>query len=186
MCTQCQGEWTVRWRADNPDKSRENVQRWRDANREKYRALSRASRRREYQRDPEGAREASRRWRAENRENWLRILSASGRKWRQNNPEKELHRVRLRQVAKIKVTPPWADLAAIRAVYMTCPHGWDVDHIVPLRGHTPEGWRVSGLHIAANLRHLPRSENRMRGNRMTQADMQLLSTAGRNDGAIES
>lgn len=173
-CIVCQYAWTIRWRADNPELSREAVQRWRDTNREKYRALSRESRRREYHRDPVREREKTRRWREENREQWLRTLSVAGRKWRQNNPAKELHRVRMRQVAKLNATPPWADLAAIKATYLACPAGWDVDHIIPLRGRTPEGWRVCGLHIASNLRHLPSSENRVRGNRMTADDLELL------------
>jgi hypothetical protein len=104
-CIVCQYAWAVRWRADNPERSRATVQRWRDANRDKSRSLSRASRKREYERDPEGVREKNRRWRLENREEWLRVLSAAGRKWRQKNPAKELHRVRMRQVAKLKATP---------------------------------------------------------------------------------
>lgn len=122
-CIVCQYAWTIRWRADNPELSREAVQRWRDANREKYRALSRESRRREYHRDPVREREKTRRWREENREQWLRTLIVAGRKWRQKNPAKELHRVRMRQAAKLNATPPLGRSCRDQS-YIPCMSSW--------------------------------------------------------------
>lgn len=55
--------------------------------------------------------------------------------------------------------PPWADMVAIREVYKTCPEGFEVDHIIPLKG-VIDGRPVSGLHVAENLQHLSVSENR--------------------------
>jgi hypothetical protein len=66
----------------------------------------------------------------------------------------------------LNATPPWADHAAISAVYaeaerLTRETGvlHHVDHIVPLRSKL-----VCGLHIAANLRPLPADENRTKSN----------------------
>lgn len=66
-----------------------------------------------------------------------------------------------RRAARKNRTPPWANLDAIRELYDRAawltrrtkkPH--HVDHIIPLQGK-----RVSGLHVAENLRVVPAAEN---------------------------
>lgn len=66
-----------------------------------------------------------------------------------------------------RVTPPWSDLKAIAAVYAErdrltektgVPH--HVDHIIPIKGE-----RVTGLHVAANLRVIPATENIRKNNK---------------------
>jgi hypothetical protein len=59
-----------------------------------------------------------------------------------------------RRAAKLQRTPSWVNHGLIKDLYITCPEGHQVDHIIPLQGE-----RVSGLHIAANLQHLTQSEN---------------------------
>lgn len=39
-------------------------------------------------------------------------------------------------------------------------YGWELDHIIPLRGRL-----VCGLHVTANLRAVPASDNRSKGSR---------------------
>lgn len=60
-----------------------------------------------------------------------------------------------------KVTPKWADKAAIRAIYLNCPEGMQVDHIVPIKGKT-----VSGLHVEYNLQYLTPAENNRKKNKL--------------------
>jgi len=74
-----------------------------------------------------------------------------------------------RRATKLKATPAWLSevhKAEIENIYEVCakvsektgkPH--DVDHIVPLQGEN-----VCGLHVPWNLRILPASLNRSKGN----------------------
>lgn len=56
-------------------------------------------------------------------------------------------------------TPSWADLDKIKDIYLNCPDGHHVDHIVPLRGKS-----VSGLHVHTNLQYLPKVDNMKKSN----------------------
>lgn len=51
-------------------------------------------------------------------------------------------------------TPKWADPVLLRVMYVHCPKGFAVDHIIPLKGEL-----VSGLHVPANLQYLTTEEN---------------------------
>jgi hypothetical protein len=59
-----------------------------------------------------------------------------------------------------RVTPAWADREAIRQYYRDCPAGFDVDHVVPIRGK-----RVCGLHVLENLQYLAPSANKQKLNK---------------------
>lgn len=55
--------------------------------------------------------------------------------------------------------PPWADQDEIKRIYAERPDGMVVDHIVPLKHFTEEGYPVSGLHVPWNLQYIPQSKN---------------------------
>jgi hypothetical protein len=66
---------------------------------------------------------------------------------------------------RIKRTPPWANLDAIKLVYLVAEQRTrltgvehHVDHFYPLNGKT-----VSGLHTSLNLRVIPATENLRKG-----------------------
>ena len=125
-------------------------------------------------------------YRGYSRANWRRFYSASNAaKWRADNPErwKELQRksdlkrwktpkYRAMNAEKMRrrrtSMPPWADIAAIRSVYLEAQRltaitgvRHEVDHILPLKSET-----VSGLHVETNLRVIPGRENASKGNRI--------------------
>ncbi len=79
-----------------------------------------------------------------------------------NNKSYYLARNAARRALKLNATPPWADLEKIKEIYLTCPEGYHVDHIVPLQGNN-----VCGLHVEYNLQHLPALENIQKSNKFT-------------------
>jgi hypothetical protein len=79
--------------------------------------------------------------------------------WKQKN-RKSLNAI----YTKHKLTrsfrvPKWSDLGKIKEIYKNCPDGYQVDHIVPLKGKT-----VSGLHVPNNLQYLTPKENMLKKN----------------------
>lgn len=58
-------------------------------------------------------------------------------------------------------TPSWCDMDAIKRIYMDCPSGYHVDHIIPLQGDN-----VCGLHVSWNLQYLTAEENIAKGNKI--------------------
>lgn len=64
------------------------------------------------------------------------------------------------QASKLQRTPSWSDLQKIREIYLLCPKGYDVDHIIPLQSKI-----VSGLHVPENLQYLPSTENKSKTNK---------------------
>lgn len=87
--------------------------------------------------------------------------------WQRRNRGLVTAKTRRRQLAQRHRTPAWADHEAIKAFYVEAqritdetgvPH--EVDHVLPLQGKS-----VSGLHVEANLRVIPKVENARKGNR---------------------
>lgn len=88
------------------------------------------------------------------------ILKSKRREYVKHNMPKVRALNAKRRADSILRTPKWADLEKIKQVYINCPKGMVVDHIVPLRGKN-----VSGLHVHTNLQYLTPSENSHKGNR---------------------
>lgn len=89
------------------------------------------------------------------------------RRYYEKNKPKYTASSRARKEHVALATPSWADMEAITAVYVDAGRlseetgiKHDVDHIIPLRGKF-----VCGLHVHNNLRPIPASENRSKGNR---------------------
>lgn len=105
-------------------------------------------------------------WRLANKEREAEI----GKAWRLANPDRRAEIKSARRARKLRAAPPWltpAHRKQIAALHAACPPGHTLDHIVPLKGLTPEGYRVSGLHVPWNLQALPAGENFGKCNRMT-------------------
>lgn len=72
------------------------------------------------------------------------------------------HKEAQHRAAKLAATPVWADIGKIRAIYESCPDGYHVDHIVPLKGDN-----VCGLHVDWNLQVIPALDNIRKSNKLT-------------------
>jgi 5-methylcytosine-specific restriction endonuclease McrA len=63
-----------------------------------------------------------------------------------------------------KRMPKWANKEAIKQFYLNKPKGYQVDHVIPLRGKN-----VSGLHVEENLQYLLPEQNRKKSNHYSLA-----------------
>lgn len=84
--------------------------------------------------------------------------------------EREVVYSSVRRAYKLRAMPAWADIEAIRLVYLAAQRKtrltgiqYHVDHIVPLKGKT-----VCGLHCESNLRVIKASENVRKSNSLVE------------------
>lgn len=136
----------------NPDIKAREAKRQREDYKEK---------RREYQNKNKDKLSAKQReYRALYPERYKEILKKS----RKKNSGKVNARNMGRVAAKLRATPPWADLKKVEEIYIkrqAMGDNYHVDHIVPLRSDI-----VCGLHWEGNLRIIPKHENLKKSNKV--------------------
>lgn len=115
------------------------------------------------EKNPDKIREAGERFDTNNRERRREITNAyhARKPWVSNSNCARWRAERLR------ATPAWADLKAIREIYREAARRskedgvkYHVDHHYPLKGDN-----VCGLHVEGNLKIIPASENARKRNR---------------------
>jgi hypothetical protein len=84
------------------------------------------------------------------------------RRWKRNNKGAVNAHTAKRWAAKKKALPKWAEVTAIKEMYINCPEGYHVDHVLPLQGNL-----ICGLHILSNLQYLTVFENSSKNNTFT-------------------
>lgn len=100
-------------------------------------------------------------WRAANTEK-KRAINAD---WNARNKPAKAASLAKYRATKSKATPAWADLSAIKDIYIRAAAcGMQVDHVIPLHGKN-----VCGLHVHNNLQILSKFENCSKGNRYIDA-----------------
>ena len=81
--------------------------------------------------------------------------------WAKRNKPRRRMAVAKRRAFKLKATPKFANLQKIKEIYLNCPVGYHVDHIVPLQGKN-----VCGLHVEWNLQYLTPYDNKSKANKL--------------------
>lgn len=66
------------------------------------------------------------------------------------------------RAAKLQAVPAWTNHEEVSLIYLYCPEGSHVDHIIPLQGEL-----VCGLHCEHNLQYLPAHENISKSNKFS-------------------
>lgn len=92
----------------------------------------------------------------------LNNVRASARKWLHNNKDVVKAHTAKRRAVKLNATPSWVDFEELKLIYLECPEGFQVDHIVPLQSN-----KICGLHVPWNLQYLTEEQNKSKGNRMS-------------------
>lgn len=100
--------------------------------------------------NPDKAKQAQQHWVKEHKE----LCLSRTREWRKSNLQYDAFRARTYRARKQQQLPTWANLNKIKHIYLNCPKGYHVDHIIPLKGLL-----ASGLHVETNLQYLPAKEN---------------------------
>ena len=82
------------------------------------------------------------------------------RKWRRANRGLLNSLTAKRRASQKRATPTWVNVQQLKTIYVNCPIGHVVDHIIPLTHD-----KVCGLHVPWNLQYLTPSENSAKSNK---------------------
>lgn len=107
----------------------------------------------------------SKKYRCNNRDKVRLAKRLWMRKYTKAHPEVNRAKEAAYRARKLNATPVWLSaeqIAEIKRFYKDCPKGYEVDHIVPLKGSN-----VQGLHVPWNLQYLSVKENKQKYNKTT-------------------
>jgi hypothetical protein len=160
----------------DPIKRAECKRKWRENNREKDRACKLAH----YHRNKEQYKEYRQlEYVQQARKDCLERRRLSGKKkasdkqYYLENKGKFKANSKLRKHLKLLATPMWARSGKIRKkieeIYINCPEGFHVDHIVPIKNKM-----ICGLHVPWNLQYLSAEENLRKSNKFLTVNTRIV------------
>jgi hypothetical protein len=167
-------EYARQYAIANKEHVREYKRQWKQTTKVARRPYNREWARRNRAENPEKSRAAglkqAHRWRQANLDKARAYNREQSKRWTRENPDIRRAQTATRRLRETRQTPAWVVIAEIYEVYKHCPRDMHVDHIVPLRGMTAEGYRISGLHVPWNLQYLTPFDNVSKNNRMREED----------------
>ena len=155
LLASCKDCYSLHYR-ENAEIIKSRVSKYRDNNPEKIKQKHLDF----YKNNKEYCAQKANHWAEKNPEKRKEITNNYGKR---TQKQKNARTAKYRAI-KIQATPPWISeqqLDEISRIYINCPPGYHVDHIVPLRGKG-----VRGLHVPWNLQYLPALENMSKGNKL--------------------
>lgn len=174
-CKKCDAERAAEYRAKNPEKAKEVMNRSREKNRDSINLKKRERRKlnpekfkqeraESYARHRDKELAKGREYKLQNKE---RIAKQASEKLKQDPYLNRFYRSERRAIEK-KARPLWCDREAVKALHFQAAElasvtgfEWHVDHIVPLKSKL-----VCGLHWHGNMQLLPASVNQSKSNRL--------------------
>lgn len=152
-CKRCSSIVNKEWRTSNPSQFRKSRASWKHRNKKRI-----SYKNKEWKKNNP---EKIKKYAAVSREKFPNKAAAHSRKYQKSHPEIMRAIDAKRRASKKKAIPKWANLPAIRKVYLKAKeYGLEVDHVVPLQSTI-----VCGLHVWGNLQLLSTIENQRKGNR---------------------
>lgn len=108
---------------------------------------------------------SNKRWSEENKDKYTSAVkewqkanrvkcNSANQRWRKTHLKEDAARASAYRARKNNQLPSWANMDAIKDVYVNCPEGFHVDHVIPLKGT-----KASGLHVETNLQYLSAKDN---------------------------
>lgn len=150
-CKVCAYEKSRKWKASNPEKLKES---------------DRKSNKKRYQENPEYVKSLNKKYIENNREKATIGHRVANKKHRKNNPRFYVEKEAKHRARKLQAMPKWLNeeqLQQIKDIYINCPEGYHVDHIMPLKNKI-----LSGLHVPWNLQYLTAEDNIKKSNKLLE------------------
>lgn len=148
-CNSCLNQSIKKWQANNRDKVNNIIKKYKNTEKGKLKIKERNLKNKEINKLKR------KEYKLRNKEK-IKIYNHNYNKDNKQLVNFKTQRYRAR---KKKALPKWADIVKIKKIYLNCPEGYEVDHIIPIKGKL-----ICGLHVHNNLQYLIASENRSKGN----------------------
>lgn len=150
-CVPCSRRKAREYNKNNPEKRRQNAKTYYNKNSDAVKRRNKIY----YKKNAEKIKKDSLSWYYSN----LEQAKKNKKEWNTKNLAAKKYSNSLRRKNCVLATPEWVDKKSIREIYESCPAGYHVDHIVPLKGTRNGEHVVCGLHVPWNLQYLTAKEN---------------------------
>jgi hypothetical protein len=94
------------------------------------------------------------------KEKYPERVKKSNSEYTKKHAKEAVFKTQKRRTRKLQALPNWADLEKIKEIYLNCPDGMQVDHVIPFVHQL-----ICGLHVENNLQYLSEFDNKSKGNK---------------------
>jgi hypothetical protein len=165
----CKRHYHLEYRELNKEKISTQKKNYREINKESLKKIAKEKRqtseykeyfnsyfKKWYQENKKAHSNRTKRWVEQNKERMQKIR----KEWENNNLQRVRFKNSKRRAIKKRSIPNWANKEELYQVYLNCPKGKHVDHIIPISNKN-----VCGLHVPWNLQYLDIEQNCRKSNK---------------------